>query len=233
MERVKQKNGLLTLLHVKHTYQHLIFDLDETLYPRTSGLMQEIGRRITLYLTERLGFNPAEAALLRKRFWIQYGTTLRGLQLEYDVDADDYLHFVHDVPLQDYIAPSPALDAMLGRIPLSKVIFTNADERHARRVLACLGVANHFPLILDIRAVQFCSKPDPLAYQYVLQALRAEGPECILVEDNARNLRPARQLFGMTTVLVDGRAEEGVDMALSDLLELEAAIETLNCRGRA
>jgi putative hydrolase of the HAD superfamily len=212
-------------------YTHLLFDLDETLYPRNTGLMQEIGRRIVRYLNERAGFSPEEAEQLRKHFLNRYGTTLRGLQIEHHVDTDDYLRFVHDVRLEDYIAPNAALDAMLRRMALPKAIFTNADERHARRVLARLGVAEHFPFILDIRAMQFCNKPDPLAYESVLRALRVDGPDCILIEDSVRNLRPAKELFGMTTVLVGGNVEAGVDIAISDLLELEGVIETLNHTG--
>lgn len=209
------------------SYRYLLFDLDETLYPRCTGLMEEIGRRIVLYLNERMGFSPQEAARLRKHFFIQYGTTLRGLQVEHHVDTDDYLRFVHDVPLEAYITPNPALGAALGRIPLTKVIFTNADERHARRVLARLGLAEHFPIILDIRATHFYNKPDPRAYEQVLGALQATGPECIMVEDSVRNLRPAKEQFGMTTILVDGQTEQGVDVVIGSLLELEGVVNAL------
>lgn len=207
-------------------YQYLIFDLDETLYPRNTGLMQEIARRIVLYLTDRMGFSPQEAERLRRYFFARYGTTLRGLQEEHHVDAQDYLGFVHDIPLEEYIAPNPALGAMLDRIPLCKVIFTNADQQHARRVLARLGLAEHFPIILDIQATEFYNKPDPRAYQSVLNSLNVNGTACILIEDSARNLRPAKAL-GMTTILVDGQAEDGVDFAIGNLLELEQVVSVL------
>jgi putative hydrolase of the HAD superfamily len=49
-------------------HKHILFDLDETLYPRDAGLMQEIGARILRYLVERMGFTPeaaeAQAAVL-------------------------------------------------------------------------------------------------------------------------------------------------------------------------
>jgi putative hydrolase of the HAD superfamily len=211
-------------------YRFILFDLDETLYPRTVGLMQEIGRRIVLYLTDRLGFPPEEAGQLRRHFYVQYGTTLRGLQVEHHVDVDDYLHFVHDVHLAGYLEPDLALDAMLSRLPLAKVIFTNASEWHARRVLAHLGIDHHFSQILDIRATAFYNKPDPRAYELALRALDARGPECIMVEDSVRNLRPAKDLFGMTTVLVDGQAENGVDVTIGRLLELEEVVKDLVAR---
>jgi putative hydrolase of the HAD superfamily len=207
-------------------FQYLILDLDETLYPRTTGLMGEIGRRMLLYLTSRLGFTPDEAADVRKRFFVRYGTTLRGLQIEYQVNADDYLRFVHDIPLDDYIEPAPALDAMLSRIPLPKAIFTNADTVHARHVMERLGVEHHFPVVVDIHAVDFHCKPEPEAYRRLLSILGSDASACILVEDMARNLRPARQL-GMTTVIVDGDKADGVDYAIRDLLELEGVVTQL------
>jgi putative hydrolase of the HAD superfamily len=207
-------------------FQYLILDLDETLYPRNTGLMGEIGRRMLLYLTSHMGFTPDQAADVRQRFFVRYGTTLRGLQIEYQVDADDYLHFVHDIPLEDYLAPDPTLDAMLGRIPLLKAIFTNADTAHARRVMQRLGVAHHFPVVVDIQAVEFHCKPEPEAYRRLLAILGATGPDCILVEDMARNLRPARE-FGMTTVVVDGDKADGVDYAIHNLSELEGLIRRL------
>ena len=207
-------------------YQFLILDLDETLYPRSTGLMAEVGRRILLYLTSRMGFGPGEAVDVQKRFFVRYGTTLRGLQIEYQVSADDYLEFVHDIPLEKYIEPAPALDAMLGRTPLPKAIFTNADTAHARRVMEHLGVARHFPVVVDIHAVDFHCKPAPEAYRRLLAILGAPAPACILVEDMARNLRPARE-FGMTTVIVDGDKADGVDYAIHDLLDLEALVTQL------
>jgi putative hydrolase of the HAD superfamily len=212
--------------HVSTPYQFLILDLDETLYPRSTGLMGQVSQRILLYLTSRMGLTPGEAANLQKRFFVRYGTTLRGLQIEYQVSTDDYLHFVHDIPLEKYIEPAPALDAMLGRIPLPKVIFTNADTAHARRVMERLGVARHFPVVVDIHALDFHCKPDPEAYRRLLSILGSPAPACILVEDMARNLRPARE-FGMTTVIVDGDKADGVDYAIRDLLDLEAVVTHL------
>ncbi len=207
-------------------FTHLLMDLDETLYPRNAGLMTEIGRRIPLYMVVRMGMSPEQAEILRRRFFIQYGTSLRGLQLEYNIDPFDYLQFVHDVPLANYLSPDPALDAMLGRIPLHKVIFTNADTAHARRVMDRLGVSHHFPLVVDIHAVDFYCKPFREAYDYILRVLSVPAVSCIMVEDSARNLLPAHQL-GMTTVLVDGAPAEGVDHHISDLMQLEALVSQL------
>lgn len=210
-------------------YQHLIFDLDETLYPRHAGVMDAIGNRIHLYLINHLSCSYEEAVRLRRRYYLEYGTALRGLQVEHHIDADEYLRFVHAVPLENYLEPDVALDAMLSRIPLRKAIFTNADSAHARRVMERLDVTHHFPVVIDIYGMGFQCKPNPEAYRRLLDVLGVPGQACIMVEDLARNLRPARELFGITTILVDGDQSDGVDHVIDNLFELEALVNRLIC----
>lgn len=207
----------------------LLFDLDETLYPADTGMFDEIGALIHRYLEERLGIPREEVPQLRRAYYERYGTTLRGLQLHHRVDPDDYLAFVHDVDVTRYLRPNPALDAMLATLPQEKVLFTNASLEYALRVLDALGIRRHFRRIFDIRALGYHCKPDPLAYQIVLEALEAEGPECLLIEDTVRNLRAGRQL-GMRTLLVGQApdAQDGVDFWVPDILDLPRIVRALS-----
>jgi putative hydrolase of the HAD superfamily len=203
----------------------LIFDLDETLYPRNAGLMQEIGARILRYLIERLGLSEEAARFQKQDYFQRYGTTLRGFIVERpDIDPEDYLHFVHDIDLTAYLGPNPALAEMLRSLPQRKVIFTNANIEHAQNVLKILGCADQFERIIDVRAVNFVSKPDPRAYECILEIIGARGDECVLIEDNARNLRPAKAL-GMTTILVDNSDCAEVDYCVRNILAVKGAIE--------
>jgi putative hydrolase of the HAD superfamily len=180
-----------------------LFDLDETLYPREAGLMTAISQRIFLFMTQKVGL-PADDALEKKQYYYQHhGTSLRGLMAEYQIDPLEYLKFVHDVNLRDFLGPSPPLDTMLGEIPLRKIIFTNADLSHAERVLNILQVRSHFERIIDIDTIKYQCKPDPLAYHLALNLLGVPGEYCIMVDDTARNLLPAKDL-GMVTILIGG-----------------------------
>jgi putative hydrolase of the HAD superfamily len=206
-------------------FKYLIFDLDETLYPRNAGLMQEIGVRINRYLIENLHLTQDQANELRKRYYNQHGTALRGLVVERpDVDPEDYLHFVHDICLSDYIGPDPALAEMLRSIPLTKIIFTNATVEHAQNVLKILGIADQFADIIDVRRVEYVSKPNVEAYTRLLNILQAKGDECILIEDSARNLLPGKAL-SMTTILVDSDDCAAVDYCVHDILGVKEAVE--------
>ncbi len=208
-------------------FRYLIFDLDETLYPRTAGLMQEIGVRINRYLIENLHLPQDQANELRKRYYNQHGTALRGLVVERpDVDPEDYLHFVHDISLSDYIGPNPALAEMLRSIPLTKVIFTNATVEHAQNVLNILGIADQFADIIDVRRVEYVSKPNAEAYTRLLGILQARGDECILIEDAARNLWPGKVL-GMTTILVDSDDCAQIDYCVRDILSVKPVVDLL------
>jgi len=178
-----------------------LFDLDNTLYPESCGLMKEIGRRMNQYMAERLGIPKAEVRERRDALLRSYGTTLNGLRRSHDVDPDDFLAFVHDIPLERFINRDEALDRMLESLPLRKIIFTNADARHARRVLSRLGVLRHFETIIDIHFIEFCNKPDTRAYRTALEFADVRPEECVLLEDYVVNIRPAKAM-GMTTVLV-------------------------------
>ena len=180
----------------------LIFDLDDTLYPPDSGVWQRIGERINLYMHTKINIPLAEVTRIREAYFHEYGTTLRGLQLLHHVDALDYLSFVHDIPLQDYLKPNPTLRTILESLPQRKVIFTNADRAHAERVIATLDLEGIFEQIIDIIAIHPHCKPQPEAFQIALQKLGIVDPSnCVIFEDSPRNLRTARTL-GLITVFV-------------------------------
>lgn len=184
------------------TWSVLFFDLDDTLYSNTNGLWAAIRGRMIDFLRDQLGFPPDEIQDLAMQYYKTYGTTLRGLQINHSVDADEYLAYVHDLPLEDYISRDPELHSLLDSLPQRKWIFTNSDANHANRVISVLGVEKCFAGIIDVRALGFLCKPEVEAYQRALKlADGAEPKNCVLFEDSLRNLTPANDL-GFKTVLV-------------------------------
>ena len=214
--------------------EFILFDLDETLYPRENGLMQEIGRLIRLWLRDRLELTPEQASVMQRDYFLRYGTTLTGLIAEREVDADDYLTFVHAIPVETYLRPNPALAAMLAGLPLRRVIYTNATQAYGWRVLRALGVSDCFERVIGIEDVGLRNKLFRDAYERVLGLLGAEGDECIMVEDSDRNLRAAKAL-GMTTMLVgtdgfdalSGGIQESADFVLENVLDVGPVVHNL------
>jgi putative hydrolase of the HAD superfamily len=210
--------------------RHVLLDLDETMYPKEAGLMDLIGDRINQYMALRLGIDPREVVALRRRYYEEYGTTGRGLFLDYGLDVQEYFEFVHDLPVEELLQPDPRLDEMLDSLEEEKIIFTNATAGHARRVLRALGVESHFGPIVGIDELEYIPKPDLRAYHTLLKLIDAQPEECVLVDDRARNLAPGQGL-GMTTVLVGGEdAVDGADYAIGEVVELGAVMEKIRAR---
>ena len=197
------------------------FDLDETLYPHNTGLWAELSGRISQYMRERLDFPPDDVIVIREKYFREYGTTLRGLQANYNVDMDDYLAYVHDVPLDRYIHPDPELRAVIASIPARKFIFTNADANHANRVMDIMGLQGLFDGMIDVHVIAPYCKPMPGSFEAALKAAGSPDPRtCVLFDDQARITRAAR-LLGMYAILVGkDAAGEDADAALLNLTSL-------------
>lgn len=199
--------------------QYALFDLDDTLYPKHVGVMRMVSQRINEYMFSRLGMNEETINSLRPRYWREYGTTMRGLMLEFHVNPDDYLAYVHDFPVEEFLKPNEELDQVLACLPWRKVIFTNSPREHAEQVLKALGVAYHFERIFDIRDSGYIGKPHRAAYQSLLQVLSVGANKCIAFDDSLPNLRTASEL-GMVTVLVGSTEKvDGVDWVIPRIEE--------------
>ncbi len=183
------------------SYSTLFCDLDDTLYPASSGLWQAIKERMNLYMHEYLGIPWEEIPRLREMYFQQYGTTLRGLKAHYEIDEQDFLAFVHDLPLERYLKPDLELRRVLEALPQRKWILTNADAGHARRVLRFLQLEDCFEGIIDILQLSPYCKPQAEAFTIALRLAGEEQPQhCVLVDDLPRTVEAARR-FGMFAVL--------------------------------
>jgi pyrimidine 5'-nucleotidase len=183
-------------------FNSLLFDLDATLYPESNGLWMVIRERIGSFMRERLNIPADRIDALRNHYYVTYGTTLQGLLLHYDIDPSDYLDYVHDIPLTDYIQPDWSLREMLLSIPQKSWIFTNSDYNHTRRVLAALRIEDCFEGIVDVWAISPYCKPQKEAYQLALKLTQiSDTSQCIFLDDSPRNLVPAKQI-GIFTILV-------------------------------
>ena len=187
-----------------------IFDLDNTLYPASCRLFDQVQQRMTDYICRRLALSAEEAAELRRNYFREHGTTLRGLMTVNAIDPHEFLAFVHDIDLAG-VSPDPALAAALRRLAGRKIIHTNGSQRHAERLLEHLGIGDCFSGIVDIVAADFDPKPGLGGYRLLLLRHAVAAPSALMVEDIARNLAPAAEL-GMTTAWL----RNGLDWAAAD-----------------
>jgi putative hydrolase of the HAD superfamily len=181
-----------------------LFDLDNTLYPVESGFMGEIERRMTAYVERITGLPRDEAYKLQKKYLAAYGLTLGGLVEHHGVDPADFHKIFHDMSLEA-LAQDPELIAAIERLPGRRLIFTNADDVHARRVLDHLGLHHLFEDVFHIGSADYVPKPAPATFERMSAAHAIAPSATAFFEDSERNLEPAAQL-GMTTVLVGPHA---------------------------
>ncbi|GAB6050136.1 pyrimidine 5'-nucleotidase [Hydrogenophilus islandicus] len=179
-----------------------IFDLDNTLHHASASIFPHLNRQMTEYLMRYLALSEAEANALRVRYWRAYGATLVGLIRHHRIDPHHFLRETHRFDnLAAHIRAPERLKATLAKLPGRKVLFTNGPRAYAEAVVTLLGIRPYFDRLFAIEDLAYHPKPRRRAYATILRSLRANPSRCLLVEDSAENLAPAKQL-GMTTVWV-------------------------------
>ncbi len=177
-----------------------VFDLDNTLYPHHSNLFSQIDVKMTGYIANLLQLPRDEARKVQKQFYLEYGTTLRGLMETHQIDPDDFLEKVHDIDYT-WLKPDPELGEAIKALPGRKFIFTNGNRSHAEKAARQLGILDHFEDVFDIVAADLMPKPGRHPYDRFVARHGVNGEEAAMFEDLARNLFEPKAL-GMKTVLI-------------------------------
>ncbi|CAI9104002.1 OLC1v1002604C1 [Oldenlandia corymbosa var. corymbosa] len=126
-------------------YQCLLFDMDDTLYPLSTGLNLACRKNIEDYMLHQLGIEESQVPRMCLELYREYGTTMAGLKdLGYEFDDDEFHAYVHGRLPYETLKPDPLLRNLLLSMPQRKIIFTNADKNHAARVLTKLGLEDCF-----------------------------------------------------------------------------------------
>ena len=206
-------------------WQAVAFDLDDTLYPASSGLWPTLKERMNRYMVERMNIPAEEVPRLREAYFRKYGTTLRGLQANHSIDVEDYLSFVHDVELAEFIHPDPGQQAILAALPTRNLIFTNADAKHAGRVLQALHITEYFSDVVDVNRMEPYCKPSPEAFALALAAAGESDPSrCVMIDDLPHTTRAAKA-FGFFSILYGATSgSQEADAALTDWRGLPALL---------
>ncbi|MTI43891.1 putative hydrolase of the HAD superfamily [Roseibium hamelinense] len=195
-----------------------IFDLDNTLYPAETDLFSQINDQISKYVSKLLNLDRKTATEQQKAYYREYGTTLRGLMVEHEIDPDDFLAFAHDIDYSN-VRPNPDLGVQIARLPGKKYIFTNGDRPHAERTAAALGITEHFEDIFDIVAAGLLPKPNKETYDLFIEKTGVSPVRAAMFEDLHHNLEVPHRL-GMRTALI---VPSGTREVFRESWELEGA----------
>jgi putative hydrolase of the HAD superfamily len=202
-----------------------VFDLDNTLYPPSSNLFEQIDPRIGAFLQELLSLGATDARRLQKQYFREYGTTLHGLIQNHGTDPREFLDFVHDINFSR-IPADPDLAKAIDRLQGRKIIFTNADVGYSNRVMERIGILGLFDGIFDIEAADFVPKPHLSTYQRMLESHDIEPKTAAIIDDLPKNLVPAAAL-GMTTVWMRNDHWTDSEDGLTPLAEFNHVVDHL------
>ncbi len=188
---------------VSASFSHVrawVFDLDNTLYPPSARLFDQIEVKMTDYVAQALGISRDEADHLRDTYWKRYGTTLAGLMNEHGLDPAPYLDAVHDISFAA-LSPAPLLAERIARLPGRKIVYTNASKPYALGVLEARALDGVFDAVYGVEHANYRPKPEQAAFEAIF-ALDGLSPEQgAMFEDDIRNLA-APHAMGMRTVHV-------------------------------
>ncbi len=210
----------------KSAFAHIttwVFDLDNTLYPRGSGLFRQIEDKMNDFVERELKLPRHEAIVLRNTYWRKHGTTLAGLMQEHGIKPEPYLLEVHDI---DYsvLIPDPQLQAAIDSLPGRKIIFTNGPRGHGEKASAACGLRQCFDQIYGIEDAAYVPKPRAPAFEKVFATDGLTPQNTAMFEDDPVNLLVPFSL-GLQTVLVG--PENGGDHILHRTLDLTAFLTQL------
>ena len=180
--------------------KYWLFDLDNTLYSGNTKVFDQVDKKMSLFISEKLNVNIEEAKKIQKSYFHEYNTTLNGMIKNHKIDADEFLNFVHDVDLS-FLKADRLLEIEIANLVGKKFIFTNGSKAHAANVTKRLGIEEFFDGVFDIVEADFIPKPSLEPYKKIIEKYKIEPQYCIFIEDIARNLKPAHEL-GMKTVWI-------------------------------
>ena len=178
-----------------------LFDLDNTLYSGDTKVFDQVDKKMSKFISEKLNVELEEAKKIQKNYFHEYNTTLNGMIKNHDIDANEFLEFVHDVDLE-FLKKDEPLKKEIEKLKGKKIIFTNGSKAHASNVTSRIGIEQLFDGVFDIVDSDFYPKPSIEPYKKIIENYKIVPEYCIFFEDIARNLKPAYEL-GMKTVWIE------------------------------
>ena len=178
-----------------------LFDLDNTLYSGKTKVFEQIDKKMSKYISEKLNVSIIKAREIQKNYFYKYSTTLNGLIKNHKIDANDFLNFVHDVNI-DFLKKDEELAKEIEKLDGKKIVFTNGSRKHAINITKKLGIDHCFDAIFDIVDSDFVPKPAAEPYKKLIEKHKIDPKSCVFIEDIARNLKPAYEM-GMKTVWIE------------------------------
>jgi len=177
-----------------------VFDLDDTLYPRSVDLHGQMRDRVVTFIADHMKIDRTAAEAVHLDYYERFGSTLQAMVQLHGISPNDFLDFVHQIDLSVLVHNEDLIDA-LRALPGRRIIFTNAPRGHATSALEVMGMADLFDAVASIEDSNFIGKPNLSAFSGFFDAHGVDPRQAAMFEDRPGNLLVPHEL-GMKTVLV-------------------------------
>ena len=184
-----------------NSIKYWIFDLDNTLYSGQTQVFAQVDKKMSKYISDKLNVDLIKAKEIQKNYFYQYDTTLNGMIKNHRIDPEEFLEFVHDVDIS-FLQKDYKLAEEIKKLNGKKIIFTNGSRKHALNVTKKIGIDKLFDGIFDIVSADYIPKPSIEPYKKLVEEHKIDPKLSVLVEDIARNLKPAYEM-GMKTIWIE------------------------------
>ena len=178
--------------------KYWLFDLDNTLYSGNTKVFDQVDKKMTQYISEKLKINLVEAKKLQTEYFHKYNTSLNGLMIHHDIPPKEFLNFVHDIDLS-FMKKDVVLRSEIEKLNLRKFVFTNGSSEHVSNITTHLGIDDLFEDVFDIVDAEYSPKPAAKAFDLMVKKFDIDPKETIYIEDIAKNLSIGKER-GATTV---------------------------------
>ena len=146
-----------------------LFDLDNTLYSGATKVFDQVDKRMSEFISEKLKQVKCEAKKIQKNYFV-YNIIFNGMIKNHEINANEFLDYVHDIDLN--FKREKQLDIQISKLKWKKLIFTNGSRAHAENVTKRLGINRHFDGIFDIVSADFIPKPSKITYEKIIEKIQ-------------------------------------------------------------
>ncbi len=201
--------------------KNLLFDLDGTLYPYSSGTQDLFEQRIVIFFQKKFAISEQEAVSKRNEFMKLYRNNNGSFNDVSYSDKKEFMDFICDIDVS-MLKPNKNLADILRMLPQRKFIITDSTQKHVKDTLKQIGIdENIFSGISDCESNGFIFKPQEEVFHNIASSYGLNFSQSAFFEDKVKNLEIAKEL-GMTTILISENEQptpKYVDYQFHNVLE--------------
>ncbi len=203
--------------------KYWIFDIDDTLYPKSSGLDRLIQQSISDYIADFMHIDGEKARKLCVEYYEKYGSTIRGLMENTNIKPRKFVREVHQNLDLSVIKPNPRLAAALEKLPGKHFVFTNGSYCHGLRISKRLGIEKYIDGFFGAQSTNFIPKPNPEAFMEFFTRYNLRPEDGIMVDDGLKNLKTIHDMGAATLWVAESRQALAEHQPLPDYVDFATA----------